>query len=41
MAAFWKVLAHVLTKAAVYASEHPDQVIAIVGDIKAAKGKGK
>jgi hypothetical protein len=37
MKAFWKALASGLTKLAVYAAEHPDQVIAVVNDVKAAR----
>jgi hypothetical protein len=38
MKAFWQAVAKYATKIAVYAAEHPDQVIAIVNDIAAAKG---
>jgi len=37
MATFWKVLGTLAVKAAAYCLGHPDQVIAVVGDIKAAK----
>jgi hypothetical protein len=33
----WAVLSKVLTHAAVYAAEHPDQVIAVVNAVKAAR----
>jgi hypothetical protein len=33
---FWHGLASVLTKAAIYAAGHPDVVIAIANDVKAA-----
>jgi hypothetical protein len=37
MKAFWKALATYATKVAVYAADHPDQVIAIVNAAKATK----
>jgi len=35
--AFWKALAKYAAKLAVYAADHPDQVIAVVNAAKAAK----
>lgn len=37
MKAFWKALATLAAKVAVYAAEHPDQVIAIASAAKAKK----
>lgn len=34
---FWKGVAHVLVTTAIYAVGHPDDVIKIIGAIKAAK----
>lgn len=39
MKAFWSLIARYAVKAAIYAAEHPDQVIAIVNDAKALKAK--
>lgn len=37
MKGFWSILAKLAVKAAMYAADHPDQVIQIVNDVKAAK----
>lgn len=33
----WQALGKLFAKVAVYCMEHPDQVIAVVNDVKAAK----
>jgi len=37
MKTFWQTLAALATKVAIYAADHPDQVIALVNAAKAAK----
>lgn len=37
MKSFWASLAHIATKLALYAAEHPDQVAAIVSAAQKAK----
>lgn len=38
MKKFWQGLAKLFTQGAIYAAGHPDQVIGIINEIKAAKG---